>query len=275
MAFARFRGSEAAVGTVAREAAERAVRLEPTLAESHLALATVLFSAGDPRGPVRPLRRALRLTPTSATAHDLIGRILSETTLVDAARRHLEAAISIDPEIELSRIALCRIHELEGRSERADAVMEIGAGRSVSLPVLARFLLWRRDAGRAAEILATAPAPVGPLVISHALLALTASGKSPLPMLRPFQDPARSNPRRRTFFSQLETEAGCVLGDHEQALESLARAVQDALYDLAWMDRCPPLAAIRGDARFTALRAQVAARAARVEEEYLAPEGAR
>jgi serine/threonine-protein kinase len=274
MAHARFRGAETAVGTAAREAAERAVRLEPTLAESHLAVASVLFSTGDPVGPVRPLRRALRLCPTSATAHDLIGRILSETTLVDDARRHLEAAISIDPEIELSRIALCRLHELAGEPDRADALVTAGPGRDVPLPALARLIFWRRDAVRAAEVLRQHPAPEGRLRVSIPFLELLTGGKSPLPLLARMQDPAQSNPRRRIFFSQVETEAACVLGDVEHAFASLARGAEDGLYDVPWMDRCPLLSLLRGEARFAALRARIAARAARVEEEYLAPESA-
>jgi serine/threonine-protein kinase len=274
MAHARFRGAETAVGTAAREAAERAVRLEPMLSESHLAVASVLFSTGDPVGPVRPLRRALRLCPTSAPAHDLIGRILCETSLTDAARRHLEAAISIDPEIELARIALCRLHELAGDHARADALTEIGPGREVSLPSLSRLLLWRRDTVRAQEVLSRHPSPDGRIAVSIAFLELVTSGKSPFHFLRHMQDPAQSNPRRRAFFSQLETEAACILGEADHALAAIARGVQDGLYDVAWLDHCPLLALVRGEARFTALRARAAARAARVEEEYLAPDGA-
>lgn len=274
MARARFAGAEAVVGTTAREAAERSIQIEPTLAEPHLALATVCINAGDPVGAVRPLRRALRLTPTSATAHDLIGRILCETTRIEDAQRHLEAALSIDPEIELARLALCRIHELAGDSARADHVMEIGAGRNVSFPALARMLLWRRDAERAKEVLRgfTEP-PNASLRVSHALLELTAFGRSPVELLKPFQDPAKSSARRRAFFSQLEAEARCVLGEGERAFPALGQAVRDGLYDVAWMDHCPSLAPIRGDARFTALREVVAAYAARVEEQYLAPMG--
>jgi serine/threonine-protein kinase len=110
----------------ADDAARRAVERSPGSPYAHLAVAAVTFRAGDEAAAVRSLRRALRLAPGTAEAHDLLGRILSETTLLDEAKRHLVTTLSLEPDIALARASLARTHELLGEHDEADRVR--GAG---------------------------------------------------------------------------------------------------------------------------------------------------
>ena len=82
--------------------------------------------------------------------------------------------------------------------------------------------------------------------------------------------PSRFTERTRGFFAQLEAEAAGALGDRERALAAIERATSNGIFDVAWLDACPPLAALREEPRFLAAMAIVAARAARVVEAYRA-----
>jgi hypothetical protein len=70
------------------------------------------------------------------------------------------------------------------------------------------------------------------------------------------------SPRTRIFFSQISAEFSGWRGHHEVAMTSVERAVRAGLYDVCWMERCPPLAPVRGQPRFQELLAEVQERAA-------------
>jgi serine/threonine-protein kinase len=255
----------------AQQAAERAVELAPHLVESHLALAQVRYQSGDEAGAVRPLRRALRIGPTCGDAHDLLGRILSETMRLDDAVRHLEAAVALEPDYELPVLALCRTYELRGDPGSVDRWVESRSDRGTNVAVLSRMLLWRRDAARAAEMLEHLPAGKGPFVVFRGLLELTAHGKLPFDVLGA-TGIGRASPRTRAFFFQLEAECACVIDDVDRALAAIEQAAALVFFDEAWMALCPLLAPLRDHPRFLAAKAVVAARAARVVAELLAPD---
>jgi serine/threonine-protein kinase len=70
--------------------------------------------------------------------------------------------------------------------------------------------------------------------------------------------------RRRVLFSQLNAEAYGYVFEVDSAIGFVKESVDSGLLDLAWMDRCPPLDAVRKDARFAPLRAEVDGRARKV-----------
>jgi serine/threonine-protein kinase len=258
---------------VAEAAAARAVALAPHLAEPHLALAQVRYQAGDEVGAVLSVRRALRLVPTFADAHDLLGRILSETTRLADAQRHLETAVALEPDHHLPVLALCRTYELRGDHASLERFVEARPDRDTTAAVMSRILLWRRDRERAAQMLAMLPtlsANVGPNRVFRALLSVAIDGAPPYALLDTVFERAKG--RGLVFRYQIEAECALTLGDTERALVAIERAGDLALFDQAWMDFCPPLAAVREHPRFLAVKALVDARAARVVDAYLAPE---
>ncbi|MEP7125128.1 MAG: protein kinase [Byssovorax sp.] len=267
-ALARRGDADARDNQSAAVAAARAVALAPYLSESHLALAHVRYQSGDEAGAVRPVRRALRLGPNHGESHDLLGRILSETTRFDDARRHLELAVALEPDHHLPVLSLCRTYELMGEHATLDRFVEARPDRDTSAAVMSRILLWRRDAARAAQMLAALPSTGGPNRVFGALLRVASHGEPPW---EAFQTAfARSRGRSQMFWCQLEAECALTLGDADRGLDAIERASSLALFDQAWIDFCPPLAAVREHPRFLAVKAVVDARAARVVDELLA-----
>jgi serine/threonine-protein kinase len=111
------------------------------------------------------------------------------------------------------------------------------------------------------------PDPGVPLTV-RALLGVVGYDVDPRQNLHDFFLRLRGTLRARSFLAQLETEIAAYRHEVPEALAAIARGVDDALYDLDWMDRCPLLAELRGEAQFGALRAKVAERAAAVERAY-------
>jgi serine/threonine protein kinase/Flp pilus assembly protein TadD len=82
----------------AKEAAEKALRLEPTLAEAHASMAYVLnYYDWDRSGAEKEFKRALELDPNDAAAHHAYGRFLASMGRVDEARAELSRARELDP----------------------------------------------------------------------------------------------------------------------------------------------------------------------------------
>ncbi|MEZ4294631.1 MAG: protein kinase [Polyangiaceae bacterium] len=254
----------------ARHAAVRAVERAPNLAESHVALAMVHYQEDRVPETVVALKRALRVSRNIAEAHDLMGRILSETLLSDAARRHLETALALEPELELTRALLGRLHLLAGDIAGAEALAE--SSRSITAaasPAMARLCLWTRDAARARRILDENVArdpTTWPL--HRAILEVVAFGTPPFDRFPRSADVTR---RFYSFLCQLEAESAVFLGDLPRALDSMEKAAQSGTFDIAWADGCPLFTPLRNDPRFLAARDTIAARAEAITAAYLAP----
>ncbi len=71
--------------------------------------------------------------------------------------------------------------------------------------------------------------------------------------------------------TQIDAEIFAYLGDDiEPVLSRVARIIDDGFLDIGWMDGCPMLDVVRGDARFPPLRALVKQRADEILEAYRA-----
>jgi TolB-like protein/tetratricopeptide (TPR) repeat protein len=89
--------SPAAAGARAREAAERALVLDPTLAESYAALGNVESNALNYETAVALFKRAIELKPSFATAHQWLGTTLMLTGEREKSLASLERAAALDP----------------------------------------------------------------------------------------------------------------------------------------------------------------------------------
>ena len=81
----------------AREAAERALVLDPTLAESYAALGSVESNALNYETAVALFKRAIELKPSFATAHQWLGTTLMLTGEREESLASLERAAALDP----------------------------------------------------------------------------------------------------------------------------------------------------------------------------------
>ncbi|MFO0757986.1 MAG: protein kinase [Byssovorax sp.] len=268
MARARVWTSAPEVRAAAEQAAAHAAARAPDVPETHLAVATVRYQSGEAKLAVPALRRALALQPSNADAHELLGRILAETRLCEHARRHLTTALTLEPDHVLGRFALTRLHELDGRHDEAELILDARPG--LMMPALSRMLMWRRDARRAAELLPRIVDGHGPSGVSRLFLQAAAGLPLDLDYLQRVAQTSAAKPISQVFFRQAEAELAAALGDREGVFASLARAAAGPCFDLLWADRCPLFAGLRDDPRFIAARDLIAARAGEVEQAYLA-----
>ena len=241
--------------------AERAIELAPTLSEAHVAKGVVLFHSSKPEQAIRSFRRALACSRTNAEAHDQLGRIL-----VDADREeapiHLGAALALEPTFEIAKLALARYDAFRGDWQRAENII----ATTKFPPVAARFLFYKGDVDRA---LALATTQVNGALTAWAL-AIQAAAEGQ-PATRVLEDVAGTrSPRNTAFIAQMATEVASAFRRIESSLDMLEESIGRGLFDIAWMDRCPALAAIREEPRFKAARGIVAERAQRIVDAYLA-----
>src|SRR5438876_941510 len=79
------------------EFAQKALALDPNLAEAHLAMGTALFSVLDPRGSLKELDRAVELNPNHALAYDQYGWTFAEMGRHDESIAAEKKALELDP----------------------------------------------------------------------------------------------------------------------------------------------------------------------------------
>jgi eukaryotic-like serine/threonine-protein kinase len=92
----RFAPLDAAV-TNAKAAAERALLLDDTIAEAHVAMAMVQLSRGQDDAAVHSLRRALELNTNLPVAHQRYAWILTARGKLEEAIAHMKRAQGLDP----------------------------------------------------------------------------------------------------------------------------------------------------------------------------------
>ena len=82
----------------AKEAAERAIALDPRLPQAHTSLGFIdFFWSGDPVGAEREFRRAIELDPSLVIAHHWYGSVLTQEGRYPAAIEQLDIAQRLQP----------------------------------------------------------------------------------------------------------------------------------------------------------------------------------
>ncbi len=105
----------------AREAAERALVLDPTLAESYAALGNVESNALNYATAVALFKRAIELKPSFATAHQWLGTTLMLTGEGEKSLASLERAAALDPRSLIVASNYSSMLMISGRN--ADAIV--------------------------------------------------------------------------------------------------------------------------------------------------------
>jgi serine/threonine-protein kinase len=102
--------------------AERAVAIEPQLAEAHAALGWVrFFIQWRIADGLAELRRAQQLAPWNPTANDLLARVMVYLGQFDEAEKLAQQAIERDPLAYQARASLARLLFVQGKLDEADA----------------------------------------------------------------------------------------------------------------------------------------------------------
>ena len=102
--------------------AEKAIAIDPSLAEAHAALGWVRFFADWKFAEgLNELRRAKELSPWNPTANDLLARVVVYLGQFEEAEKLARQAIELDPLAYQARISLGRVLFTEGKLDEAEA----------------------------------------------------------------------------------------------------------------------------------------------------------
>jgi serine/threonine-protein kinase len=217
------------------------------------------------------LERALRLAPAFAEAHELLGRLEMESGRVQDGSRRLFLAAELDARRLPSLALVARSALFRGRDDVATRVARrIEGGPALPLELLllrARLAIWRGEPNAPSLAPTRAAAAQLDLPLARALIEATlraAEGDvDPLLAFATRIEKEAPHARYMALLHQLCTEA--LAGrDREGALDQLEGADWHGLFDLEWLDRCPPLRTLADDPRFGHVRDRVARRVLRV-----------
>lgn len=221
-----------------REAAERAVALEPNLAEAHAARANVFARSGDMKAALNASEVALGLDPDCFDAHVTAGYANIGLRRFEESVRHFERAIAIDPDSYYPAGMVIQAYEALGEPENIKAAA-------------------RRLLARVETIIAAEP--------DHG--AALGMGVRALASLREVER-AREWTSRAVLLdpgnARLRYNLACAMataGDGDSAVD-LVDPIIDTMSDglLQWMDKDNDFDPIRSQPRFVAMMERARAR---------------
>ena len=154
----------------------RAVELDPNSLRARVALGDLLTALGRFPEALEQKRRAVALDPLSAMAQSSYGRTLYRARRYEEAIPHLQRAIELEPQVDLHPDRLADVYEQMGRIEDALPIRQKNAEASSSyaLASLSRIYarLGRRKEAQAALDKAIRAEPPNELSLALAYFAL-------------------------------------------------------------------------------------------------------
>jgi TolB-like protein/Tfp pilus assembly protein PilF/class 3 adenylate cyclase len=150
-------------GGAVKEAADRAMSLQPELGEAWLAQGVYRYRVlRDFQGALQSYEEALRRLPNSAFVLEQMAHLERRLGQFDVAQKHYQAAAQLDPRNIGILLTLADTLQAARRYDEARAVfdraLEISPGNDVALGVMAFSFQAQGRLNEAAEILAKAPA---------------------------------------------------------------------------------------------------------------------
>ena len=248
-------------------AVEKALRLDPDLAEAHLARGFILWSRSNHfphEGAAQEYHRALDLNPNLDEAHHQLASLYNHIGLLDKAQEEIQKAVAINPGNTGARFRVGINLLYQGKYEQALAAM--GDSQSV-FPRLwgyqtawALFQLGRKDeaVARIAESLKNYPQDEGGILTSmEALLAASAGEeqKAEEKIKRAAEIGKGFGHFHHTAYAIASTYA--LLNKREEAIKWLEMAADDGFPCYPLFEHDPNLDHIREDEHFIAFMAKL------------------
>jgi tetratricopeptide (TPR) repeat protein len=241
----------------AREAANKAIALDSTMAEPHATLAFVkMYYEWDWQGAEREFSQALKLNPSYATAHEWYGLFLTAMGRFDEARAHEQRAQELDPLSTAIGGTAAWVLYYTGRNEEAARALDITL-REDSAFALGHLYRGRvyEVAGDPARALAQYEA-TGPLRTWVPTIA--AEGHLYGSQQRPREAKAILSRLDSLSHHQYVTAYGVALvyaglGQRDSAFAWLERGLEERTHWMVWLNRDPRWRPLRGDPRFARL----------------------
>jgi TolB-like protein/DNA-binding winged helix-turn-helix (wHTH) protein len=242
----------------AKEAAEKALVLDPQLAEAQTSLATVKFNYDwDWTGAEADFRRAIQLDPNYATAYQryslylmAMGRVQSSLEQIDRARELDPLSISINFS-DGWRLYLARQYGNAARQLRD--TLEMDPANGLVHLILGQTYKYMGDSGAALTELREAArlSPGTPLMTGGLAAAYARSGNraEALKLLASLSAQAQHEYVSPYYIAVIYA----ALGDSNQALDWLDKAYADRSNGMVFLKMDPDLDPLRGDPRFEAI----------------------
>ena len=150
-------------GAAVKEAADRAISLQPELGEAWLAQGVYRYRVlRDFQGALESYKEALRRLPNSAFVLDQMAHLERRLGQFEVAQKHYQAAAQLDPRNIGILLTLADAFQTVRRDDEAlavlDRVLEVWPGNEAALSVKARIFQGQGRLKEAAEALAKAPA---------------------------------------------------------------------------------------------------------------------
>jgi len=241
---------------LAKDAADRALAIDPDLAEAHAALGQLNvyvgpfdFEAGD-----RALHRAIELNPGWAIAHQYLAVSLLEQGRLDDGIREVETAHALDPLSGFITRFLAFAHSLKREDARAMTLYRSAADLGAAFATYWDAELYQRagaiDEGLAELERASKGREADPYVrLSRAVLnAAKGNRAAAVPLAEEFERLSAGNASWAIFAARIYV----ALGDHDRGLDLLNRAVDAGAIPIFYKDQ-PLWEPIRRDARFQSM----------------------
>jgi adenylate cyclase len=211
-------------------ASERALALEPYIPEAHVARACVLSMQGRNEEAARGFEEAIRLNPSAHMTYHLYGRHAFGAGEMEKAVALYRTAIRLEPDDYQSQALLEGPLRSLGRTDEARESTRL-AGIAIE-----RRLQRRPDDVRALLLGSVQAAHEGDAERARVL-------------------GARAMAARPDDFSTAYNVAcaHALLGESDQALELLDRAIRHGRGNLGWIEHDTDFASLRGDPRFEAI----------------------
>src|SRR5213082_2218970 len=249
----------------AKEAALKALRLDPNLAEAHLALGKVLFfSEIDLAGAMREYKRAIELKPNDATAHHWFGNdTLSALGRFEEAIAESKRAVELDPlstviNVDLG-VTFYYAHRYDDSARQLRKTLEIDPTSFYAHYNLGIVLQLTGDlSGAIAEYEKAKQLGDNPLVsaLCASAKALAGDKNAALRMLSDFDELSR----HREVVGYCRALLYLSLNNKDEALRWLEQGFKERDgSNISWIKVDPLLDSLHGDPRFEALVQKVVA----------------
>ena len=240
----------------ARAAAEKALALEPGLAEAHTSLGALIADYyWDWEAAEKSFREALRLGPGYALAHQWYAELHDRLGRTGEALREMEEAHALDPLSLIIHTSLGIIHyrarqfgpaldRLRRAAELDPNFGPVHLHLGLVYTALGRHADAVREMKRLVELM---PGTLDATAMLAAVLARAGNSAEARALLDDLL-------RRRAageFLSSVQVAAICAgLGDHSRALDSLEQAYRDRSWFMGYLAREPLFDVLRSDGRF-------------------------
>ena len=247
---------------------EKALSLDPSLAEPHVARASLAWSSlggWDVVTAVRELSNAISRAPNLEIAHLDLARIYYHSGWAEASRREVAEALRLHPFGEAQRMAASANTWLEGPAKGLEELQRLSPEMQRSWATRWQLLWARAVVDDPAQVLADAEALVRDAPPSeHAFSAVLAIVRARAG--RPTEDLERkiaASDRKVGHFHHVLhflADVRAIRGDTRGAVALLREAVNTGLPCAPCFDKDPMLDPIRGSAEYTALKEEIARR---------------